>query len=791
MTENNQNPQNDGQGTTNENIDVKELLLSILRNWYWIVLCVILAFLGARLFLRYSVPIYRASGKILIKDQEGNSSGGLTEEAVLQEIGLFKSGNNINNEVEILKSRSLMQKVMDHLDLDVQYLGLGRLKDTEYYDGRSPILLDSVHWKGNRRSVRLEVELKDKYTFLFFNATEEESTHSFVAPLILKQDTFWLSRNPESGSSSRMQIRIGGGPGKYLQKLQIRAAADYSSVLNLQMEDPVPQKASDILNKLIEVYNQEAIDDKNQVAEKTLKFIDERLVLLTDELSSVEGGLENYKERNDISIEAASTVGLILNEISQYDNELTQQQIKLELLDTVDNILTSNVERYELIPANIVFKDAGGLDVQIAEYNSLVLNRERLLRSAGVENTQLQLLNQQLNDTRTNILRSVQSLRRNIQVTIRETEAKLDQLQRRINQVPRQERELLEIKRQQNIKEALYLYLLQKKEETALSAAVTVPNARVIDPAITGARPISPKPLQVYTIFLMLGFALPVGMVFLRELLDNKIYSESDIQRLTQTPVLGTVAQNKSGQQIVLKASSRTAIAEMFRLLRTNLNYFSTGKKQQTILITSGMAGDGKTFIAVNLGISLALADKKVILLGMDLRKPKLSKYLLNRSDVDGTGLTNYLVEDLALDQIIYPTEIDPKLYFIPSGPIPPNPAELLGSIKTQQLFADLQEQFDYIIIDTAPVGLVADAFLLTPYTDTTLFAIRYAKTQQEGLKDLELMRQEGKLNNPAIVLNGVKKGKGYGYGYGKKGYGYYQEENKKGWLQKLIHTIA
>jgi capsular exopolysaccharide synthesis family protein len=232
----------------------------------------------------------------------------------------------------------------------------------------------------------------------------------------------------------------------------------------------------------------------------------------------------------------------------------------------------------------------------------------------------------------------------------------------------------------------------------------------------------------------------------------------------------------------------------MFRLLRTNLNYLVRGKKEQTILVTSSMAGDGKTFIAVNLGISLALANKKVILLGMDLRKPKLSKYLLNISDAEGVGLTNYLVEDVAIDRIINPTEIHSQLYLIPSGPIPPNPAELLGSVKTQQLFAELRKQFDYIIIDTAPVGLVADAFLLTPYTNTTLFAIRYAKTSQEALKDLEQMRQNGKLNNPAVVLNGVKKGKGYGYGYGYGnkygygyGYGYYEDDKQKNWFWRIF----
>ncbi|MCB0633845.1 MAG: hypothetical protein KDD15_29140, partial [Lewinella sp.] len=676
-----------------DTIDVQELIWSILRNWYWIILCLVVGFLGARLYLRYTEPIYRASGTILIKDREGNSSG-LTEEAVLQEIGLFKPGSNVNNEIEILKSRSLMQEVIDQLGLDVQYLGLGRLKDTEHYNGTSPILMDSVHWGRGRENARLEVEIKDDDTFSFFNTNNTGSAHRFGEPLIVNQDTFWLSRNSNGNNNSRLLLRIGGGPGIYLQKLEIKAGGDYSSVLNLQIEDPVPQKASDIINKLIEVYNQEAINDKNQVAEKTLKFIDERLILLTDELNSVESGLETYKERNEISVEATSTVGLILNEISQYDNELSEQQVKLELLETVETILKNNVERYELIPANVVLQDASGLDAQISGYNTLVLNRERLQNSAGTENTQLHLLDQQLANIQANILNSVQSLKESIEISIQKSQEKLDQLQRRISQVPRQERELLEIKRQQNIKEALYLYLLQKKEETALSAAVTVPNARVIDPAITSAQPISPKPLQIYAVFLMLGFVLPVGVIFLREMLDNKIYNESEIQGLTQTPILGTIGLNKSGQPIVVKAGSRTGIAEMFRLLRTNLNYLAGGKKQQSILVTSGMAGDGKTFIAVNLGISLALVNKKVILLGMDLRKPKLAKYLLNIADVEGPGITNYLVEDIKLEQLIYSTDIHEGLYFIPSGPIPPNPAELLSGTKTQQLFTELRKQF-------------------------------------------------------------------------------------------------
>ncbi|WP_367392666.1 GumC family protein [Lewinella sp. LCG006] len=760
-------------------IDVKELVLSILRNWYWIALCVILAFFLARLNLRYSVPIYQASGTILIKDKEGGGDiGGLSEEAVLQEIGILKPGNNINNEIQILKSSSLMQEVMDTLNLEIQYTGVGRIKDTEYYGQTSPILVDSIAWYAGKRGMQLEVQALDEQSYRLYNEEGEADVHSFDQPLIVKKDTLWLSYN-ELGASSNgiVNIRVGGSPRKYLLKLDVKTVGDYSSVLRIQMEDPVPEKASDIINTLIEVYNQAAIDDKNQVAKKTLDFIDERLRLLTAELSSVEGGLETYKENNSIPGEAITAVDFILSEISQYDNELTRQEIKLELLNSVEKMFTANPNSFDLIPANIVLEDAGGLDEQITAYNNLLLTRERLQRSAASENPQLQSLNQELGEMRNNITQSVLALRQNLQLSIRETQGKLNELQKRINQIPRQERELLEIKRQQNIKEALYLFLLQKKEETALSAAITVPNARVIDRAVTSPAPIAPKPLQIYAIFLVLGFILPVGAIFIRELLDNKVYSEEDINKYTTVPVLGKVAKNQATDRLVVKANSRTAIAEMFRLLRTNLTYLSTGDTRQTILITSGVSGDGKTFIAVNLSLSLALTNKRVVVVGMDLRKPKLSEYLTAKLDHESLGVTNFLIGEATIEEVILSSQVHDKLFLIPSGPIPPNPAELLSGPKIGELMTYLKQHFDYIIIDTAPIGLVADAFLLAPYTDISLFAVRYGKTEREMLTGLDEMRNAGKLKKPAIVLNGVKEGKGYGYGYG---YGYYEEDKKK-----------
>jgi capsular exopolysaccharide synthesis family protein len=686
-----------------------------------------------------------------------------------------------------------MAEAMNQLNLGIRYLGVGRLKNTEMY-GNSPIVVDSIKWGGESRSATLQVAVADPSTFSYFLEREEEVEikHRFSKPLVLDRDTFWLGYNLNHlDQNVRTIIQIGVKPDEYLKDLEISNVDDFSSVLALQISDPVAKKTADILNTLVSVYNQAAIDDKNLVAKKTLTFIDERLRLLTRELSSVEGGLENYKERNSIPTESAGTIDIILKEISAYDNAITQQQIKMELLATVEEMLERSVDQFEFIPANLVLEDAMGLNTQIAQYNQALSDRERLMRSAAIDNPQLIELNQQLVKLRSNIIQSIGLYKRSVRLTSEETKQKIAQLQQRINQVPRQERELLEIKRQQNIKEALYLYLLQKKEETALSAAIVVPNARVIDVAVPSKNPISPVSKQIYAICLLLGFALPVGLIFLREMLDTNIYSESDIQRLTDTPVVGLITQDKSKRHIAVAENSRTAISERFRLLRTNLAYLSRGKKQQTILFTSGQGEEGKTFTAVNLAISLALNGHQVVVIGMDLRKPKTSAYLTDRPDHARDGVANYLIGDLPPKQIVYPSEVNDNLYYIPSGPIPPNPAELLSiGPRLDQLFEYLRSRFDYILIDTAPVGLVTDALLLQPYTDVSLFVVRYGKTPRESLKNLEHLRRDGKLINPAIVLNGVKPGKGYGYYGNTYGNGYYQDNQKNGWLPKLKSKV-
>jgi len=767
---------------TEQEFDIQGLLLAFLRNWYWILLCLILGFVGARLYLRYTHPVYLAKGTILIKGDPASASGALSEEAVLQELGVTLPNVNVINEIQILKSRSLMMEVVRELGLDIRYIGEGRIMDTEYYSD-PPVRLDTL----SRGSANLAIRMLDDRRFTLYRDEVEERTCTFGEPFVVDGDTFQISRRQGYGLRENL-LKIQVRPAEViatnlLRQLTIKPVEAYSNVLSLEFKDRIPARATDILNTLVEVYNQATIDDKNQVARKTIAFVDERLRLLTAELSAVEGDVENYKERNEIPTEAAANVSLLLSQLSASDSELATLQIRQDLLDAIEASLTEDTEKYELIPANTFLIDAGELTTQIERYNTLLLERERLLRSAGADNPLLRDATEQLAALRVVIVQSIRLVRQSLELSIGETRRKLDQLQQRIGAVPRQERELLEIKRQQNIKESLYLFLLQKKEETALSSAVTVANARVIDAAIPERSPISPNPMQAYAFGLMLGLALPVGVIFLRQIMNDKIYTEEDIKAATNTPLAGVIMQNQGKENIVVQAKSRTAIAEMFRMLRTNLNYLAAGGSYQTILITSGMGSDGKTFLATNLGMSLALSGKRTVVVGVDLRKPRVARYLTGKNDHEEIGLTNYLVDEMPLESIIHPTDYSPAFFYIPSGPIPPNPAELLDSPRVRDLFANLSENFDHIIIDTAPVLLVTDAYLLSEYADITLFPVRFGQTPQWVLKSLEEIRKEQKMNNPAIVLNGVKKGKGYGYGYGQR-YSYYEEETRKGgWL--------
>ncbi len=403
--------------------------------------------------------------------------------------------------------------------------------------------------------------------------------------------------------------------------------AEWASVLELTLKDRVPEKAADILNTLIEVYNAAAIEDKNKISTNTLDFIGERLALLTGELEFVEKDVEAYKRENEIVSQNAGDGTRLVEEINTYEKERSDLEIERSIIRYVKEYLRNSQGNFELLPANLSLPNAA-LNAQIEKYNTLLLERERLLRSAGDQHPDLNRQTAVLTTTRENILSSVEQLERETDIAIKNLATRAGQFRGQVRSLPRKERELLEITRQQRIKESLYLYLLEKREETALSLAITTPNSRLIDAAKSNNNPVEPKSQLIYTFAFVLGLGLPAGLILLRDLLNDTLQSEEDLKALSTVPIFGTIGFSKSGEHLVVKPNSRSAIAEMFRLLRANLEFGRTGEGCQAYLITSGLSGEGKSFITLNLGMSMALSSKKTVVIGLDMRKPKLSKYL-------------------------------------------------------------------------------------------------------------------------------------------------------------------
>ncbi len=563
-----------------------------------------------------------------------------------------------------------------------------------------------------------------------------------------------------------------------IRRLKIEPFDKNSSVLELSLQDKSAERAADILNTIVEIYNEAAVEDKNRIAKKTVEFVTDRLALLTDELEGVEKDVEVYKRQNDITTTTGADVPMLFQEMTEADEELSRLEIQQNVADYLFGFLKSNRGKFMLIPANLILEEQS-LNEQIILYNEKVLARERLLRSAGEDNPLLTTLNREVLAMEENLLQSVGQLQVTLKAASKQYRGRLDSFQAQSRTIPRKERELLEIVRQQRIKENLYLYLLEKREETSLTLAVTAPNSRLIDAAQPTKDPISPRRPLVYGLSLLFGLAIPIGAVSLRKLMDDKVRSEDDIKEATQVPIAGVLAHQGKYAENVVQPGSRSASAEMFRLLRTNLQFAASKQNNKVMMITSGGPGEGKTFVSLNLGMTFAMTGKKVVMIELDLRKPRLIRYL--DMETPQMGVTNYLIDDkVTIEDVVKDTPYHEGLKVVPTGPLPVNPAELIQSERMGQLIRELRENFDHVLIDTPPVGPVADSLLLHEHIDTSLFVVRQGVTRIRQLRLIEDISRQDKLPRPYIVLNGVKLGQARAYGYG---YGYgYEEEGGKGW---------
>ena len=747
--------------------DVKGILQKYLRYWYLFILGAAIAIFAALVYLRYTTPLYVASTTLMFKDQ--NKGGGLSETAAFSDIELLNASKSIDNEILILKSLNLMKSVITALKIERTFIIEGQIRDVEIYGVEVPIDIIIEEPSPSMNGKVFRIHFKDDNSFILEEG-ENRELHQFGKSIekeygkftIVSIEGFTFS---ESNQPLLVKFHDRNSIAKhYSNGVNVRPVNSQASALNISVKDPVPEKARDILEKLIEVYEKESVDDKNQIAAKTVEFIDDRLDYLTQELSRVEQNVEKYKQEMELTNVDAQAEQYI-TAATENRKEVEQIDIQLDVLRSIERYLENQeTDDYKLVPTTLTIQDIT-LNELITRFNQLQQERERSLGS-GTRPTNPYILNinEQLQNLKQNVLENLRNIKNGLQITRRNLMAKSGLVDDQINKVPMIERQLIEITRQQEIKQAIYLYLLQKKEESALSLAATVSNTRIIDPPYARG-PVSPVKSNILAYSLIMGLFIPFVGIYLKYLLTNRIERKGDVTGLTQTPILGEVCHSKEKEFVVSGATKKTPIAEMFRLIRTNLHYTGISSDTKCLLVTSSMSGEGKSFFCTNIGMSFVGTGKSVLIIEFDLRRPKLLKNLgIERKK----GLTDYIVGDIDnLEKVVIPTGLADNLDILPAGTLPPNPAELMLSERVGTMISELKKVYDYIILDTAPVGKVADAFALKPYSDLTVYIIRYNYTDKKQLAIIDEIFQDKKLNNPMIVLNDSKKSNNGGYTYG------------------------
>jgi len=780
-------------------VNFREQIDKYLVHWRWFLLSIIIGLALSFLYLRYTTPSYEATTTILVKDEK--KGGILSELSAFSDLGLGGSmKSNVDNEIEILKSRTLVESTIEKLNLNISLLVEGNVVDRDVY-AQSPIKVYFINKSNlfNKARVVLKCKLLNLNEFVLENEMQGEEKEKFI--LSSKKEFKFGEKIPtqignlivgktayyEKNHTGRFEaISIVISPVDELaegfrQKLKVEPINKTSSVVSVSISDPVSKKAEEFLDNMIEIYNEDAAEDKNFISENTSKFIASRLALIAQELDGVEQDVESFKKTNKLT-DIESEAKLFIEGSSEYDKKGVETEIQLNVVSSLLDFIRKGTNS-DLLPTNMINdngSDAGASGL-ITSYNKLVLDRNRILKSATAENPSVVKLDEQINSLKANVASSLKRMQSNLQIQNRDIKSQEGILNSKIGKIPVQERQFRVIARQQKVKEELYLYLLQKREETAISLSATEPNARVIDAAKAGKVPISPKSKIIYLAGLILGLLVPFGIIYADDLLDTKIKSKLDLEGKTQIPFIGDVPTSDDIAELI-KSESRTSSAEAIRIVRTNLEFMLTKVPEgvaKTIFVTSTFPSEGKTFISVNLAATFALSGRRVLLIGADIRNPKFGEYI----DVPSMGLTNYLSSnDKNVQDYVIKHKGYENFFILPSGVIPPNPAELLMSKRVDQLFEELKKEYDYIIVDTAPVSLVTDTILIAKNADTFVYVMRANVLEKRMLNIANTFYKEKKLPNMCIVLNDTDSTKGYGYGYG-----YGVREDKKPWYKKIF----
>ncbi len=770
-----------------EKTDYHALIFRYIIRWPWFVASVIVCLLCAWLYLRYATPVYNINATILIKDdKKGGAIGGNLN--AFEDIGIFSSTKNIDNEIEILRSKSLNKTVVNELGLYINYSAEGGFHDIELYNN-TPILVHFSSQDAERMSTPITLTMhampgeKLDVSVTINNQVITKQFDKLPAVLPTTAGTLTFTANsrqtPDEASTVNVTIlhplEVAKG---YAAALTIEPTSKTTSVATVSLKDTDRKRGEDFINKLIEIYNRNANDDKNEVAENTARFIDERIAIINAELGTTEQELESFKRGAGL-INLSSDAQLAISERAEYEKRCVENGTQLNLIKFLTEIL-EKADNTALLPTNVGLNDVSLANL-ISQYNALILERNRLLRTSSLNNPVIRKLDSSIGDLRSNLTGSIASVHKGLLITQADLNRQENKFAGRVNNAPAQERQFVSIQRQQEIKAGLYLMLLQKREENNITLAATANNAKIIDDALANSAPVSPKGKMIYLIALVMGLSIPVGIIYLINLFSYRIEGRADIEKLTTVPVIGDIplaeTEGVTTHTIAVRENENNIMTETFRSLRTNLLFMLDSPERKVILITSTITGEGKTFIASNLAVSLALLGKKVIIIGLDIRKPGLNKVF--HVPHKEKGITQFLSNPTTdLHTLIQPSNVTPNLSLLPGGTIPPNPTELLARPALELAIDQLRREYDYIVMDTAPIGMVTDTQTIARVADISIYVCRADYTHKNDYQLINELQERKRLPSLCTVINGLdikKKKYGYYYGYGKYGkyYGY------------------
>ena len=783
------------QEADEKKIDIQEVLFKYLIHWPWFLGAVLICLFGAWLYLHMATPVYNISATVLIKDdKKGGGAGMASELENLGLDGLISSSQNIDNEIEVLRSKTIAKEVVIDLNLYILYKDEDEFPAKDMYK-TSPVqvsllpqeaeLLDepivvemSLHPQG---SLDVSVKVEDEeYQKHFEKLPAVFPTNKGTLAFFQTPDSVLVSKNIEDANSEEKvrnikaiinhPLRVARW---YCTNMIIEPTSKTTSVAVISLKNSSLRRGQDFINKLLEMYNINTNNDKNEIAQKTAEFIDERIGIISRELGSTEESLEAFKRNAGIT-DLMSEAQIALTGNAEYEKKRVENQTQINLVEDLRKYMKKN--EYEVLPSNIGLRDVG-LVTQIERYNEMLVERKRLLRTSTENNPAIINLDTSIRAMATNVEVTLERTLQGLFITKADLDREANRYLRRISDAPGQERQYVSIARQQEIKAGLYLMLLQKREENAITLAATANNAKIIDDAIADEIPVSPKGKMIYLIALVLGVGIPVGVIYLINLTKFRIEGRSDVEKLTSLPIVGDIPLTDEKQgAIAVFENQNNLMSETFRNIRTNLQFMLENDKK-VILVTSTVSGEGKSFISANLAISLSLLGKKVVIVGLDIRKPGLNKvFNIPRKEI---GITQYLANpENNLMDLVQLSDVSKNLYILPGGTVPPNPTELLARDGLDKAIETLKKNFDYVILDTAPVGMVTDTLLIGRVADLSVYVCRADYTHKNEYTLINELAEKDKLPNLCTVINGLdlkRRKYGYYYGYGKYGkyYGY------------------